>query len=210
MVDFQSRDTQRDRDGDDASADDDPPTPDQSEAEAAPASAEPADGDADDPERGVAVVSIGGDRSIDDDPAGDAAVAEVEAADGRVVTRELIDASFDGVQKTVDALVDRRDVYAVVTTGGTGVEPDDVTVEAVRQMFDKELPGFGELVRRSCYDEVGAAVIRTRATAGVMGGVACFCLPGDPDVVRRSVRDVVAPEAEYTAALAAPDDASES
>lgn len=208
MVDFQSRDTQRDRDGDDASADDDPPTPDQGEAESA--SAEPADGDADDPERGVAVVSIGGEHSIEDDPAGDAAVAEVEAADGRVVTRELIDASFDGVQKTVDALVDRRDVYAVVTTGGTGVEPDDVTVEAVRQMLDKELPGFGELVRRSCYDEVGAAVIRTRATAGVMGGVVCFCLPGDPDVVRRSVRDVVAPEAAYTAALAAPDDAAES
>jgi len=189
MVDFQSRDTQRGRDEEPAAAES--------------GDRDDADDDGSAPERGIAVVSIGGGRTIEDDEAGDAVVETVDAAGEAVVTRELIDASFDGVQTTVDALVDRRDVYGVVTTGSTGVEPDDVTIEAVEPMLDKELPGFGELVRRSCYEAAGSAVIRTRTTAGVLDGVACFCLPGDADVVRRSVRDIVVPEAETLAALAA-------
>lgn len=127
---------------------------------------------------GVAVVTVSSSRSLDDDPAGDAIAATLEASGHELVTRELVRDDFDRVQGTVHNLVGRKDVDAVVTTGGTGVTPDDVTVEATEPVFDKELPGFGELFRQRSYEAVGTMVVATRATAGVADGTPVFCLPG--------------------------------
>ncbi|NIS34220.1 MAG: molybdenum cofactor biosynthesis protein B, partial [Actinobacteria bacterium] len=101
-------------------------------------------------------------RTLEDDPAGDAIVAAFEAAGHEVVTRELVADDLDGVQGRVDALVGREDVDVVVTTGGTGVTPDDVTIEAVRPLFEKRLPGFGELFRRRSEADIGTRVVGTR------------------------------------------------
>ena len=209
MVDFQSRDTTRGSDEDaEASAEDansEPVDAEHDEADlAASLDAEEVEASADlGEERGVAVVTVATDRTIEDDEAGGAVVEEIERGDDHVVTRAVIHPSYDGVQQTVDALVDRKDVYGVITIGGTGVEPNDVTVEAVRQMFEKELPGFGEFFRRACQDQAGTSIIRSRATAGVLDGVVCFCLPGDTELARLGPREFVVPEAEYLAALAA-------
>ncbi|WP_101294596.1 MogA/MoaB family molybdenum cofactor biosynthesis protein [Halegenticoccus soli] len=155
---------------------------------------------------GVAVVTISSTRSLKDDPAGDAIVAAFETDGGDVVTRELIRDDYDGVQSAVDNLVGRDDVDAVVTTGGTGVTPDDVTVEAVRPLFEKELPGFGELFRRLSYDEIGTRVVGTRAVAGVADGVLVFCLPGSENAARLGAEEIVVKEASHLAGLAARDD----
>ena len=104
---------------------------------------------------GVAIVTVSTSRTLDDDPAGDAIEGAVTGASHEVTTRELIDDDYDGVQQAVNTLSRRKDVHVVVTTGGTGVTPDDVTIEAVRPLFGKELPGFGELFRRLSYDEIG-------------------------------------------------------
>ncbi|MFC7046828.1 molybdenum cofactor biosynthesis protein B [Halobacteriaceae archaeon GCM10025711] len=151
---------------------------------------------------GVAVVTVSSSRSLDDDPAGDAIEAAVEADGSEVVTRELIPDDFDEIQSTVDRLVSRRDVNAVVTTGGTGVTPDDVTVEAVRPLFDKELPGFGELFRRFSYDEIGTRVVATRAVGGVADGVPVFCLPGSENAARLGAGEIIVPEVGHLAGLA--------
>jgi len=63
-----------------------------------------------------------------------------------------------------------------------------VTIETVRPFFDKELDGFGELVRRLGYEEIGSAALLTRATAGVVSGKIIVCLPGSPDAVRTAMR----------------------
>ncbi|MFC6725537.1 molybdopterin-binding protein [Halobium palmae] len=75
---------------------------------------------------GVAVVTVSSSRSLDDDPAGDAVVEAFEAEGHEVVVRNLVADDYDGVQGEVESLVGRKDVGAVVTTGGTGVTPDDV------------------------------------------------------------------------------------
>lgn len=190
MVDFQSRDTRRDGSTDDP----DEPSP-------AEATEEPPDG-SDHEGVGFAVVTVGSGVTIDDDAGGDAAVEELTGA-GEVVTREVIGDRFDGVQQTVGALVDRSDIDVVVTIGGTGVGPDDVTVEAVEPLLDKTLPGVGESVRRGISDERGTAAIRTRATGGVIDGVPLFCLPGEPQLAGIATREVVVPEADPLASLAA-------
>ncbi|GGM56162.1 molybdenum cofactor biosynthesis protein B [Halarchaeum rubridurum] len=203
MVDFQSRDTRR--------ADDDA-------SEAGGSESEGHSDDEHDHERdehdhdghhahdvetvSVGVVTVSSSRDADDDPSGDAIATLVADAGHEVAAREVVDDDFDGVQGTVDRLVRDGDVDAVVTTGGTGVTPDDVTVEAVRALYDKRLPGFGELFRRLSYDDIGTRVVGTRATAGVAGGVPVFCLPGSESAVRLGVADVVLPELSHLVGLA--------
>jgi molybdenum cofactor biosynthesis protein B len=162
---------------------------------------------------GAAVVTVSSTRTLSDDPSGDAVVAAFEDAGHSVVTRELIRDNFDEIQRSVANLVDRDDVDVVVTTGGTGVTPDDETVEAVEPLFDKDLAGFGELFRRLSFDEVGTRVVGTRATAGVVehgsapgerpsGGVLVFCLPGSENAARLGVEDAILPEVGHLVGLA--------
>jgi molybdenum cofactor biosynthesis protein B len=151
---------------------------------------------------GAAVVTVSSSRSLSNDPSGDAIVNGVEDAGHKAVSRELIDDSYDGVQSSLNALVARDDVDVVITTGGTGVTPDDVTIEAARSMFDKELPGFGELFRLLSFDEIGAKVVGTRATAGVVDGVVVFCLPGSENAARLGVEEIIVEEAGHLAGLA--------
>ncbi len=133
---------------------------------------------------GAAILTISSSRSLDDDPAGDTIAEAAERAGHEVSTRELVADEYDNVQAAVDSLVDREDTDVVVTAGGTGVTPDDVTIEAVEPLFKKELPGFGELFRRRSYGEVGARIVATRASAGVVSDVPVFCLPGSQNAAR--------------------------
>lgn len=83
----------------------------------------------------------------------------------------------------VDHIISTYAPDAIVTTGGTGVTSRDVTVEAVRELFEKELEGFGELFRRASFEKLGSAALLSRAVAGVYRGTLIFSLPGSPDAV---------------------------
>ncbi|WP_138004848.1 MogA/MoaB family molybdenum cofactor biosynthesis protein [Halalkalirubrum salinum] len=152
---------------------------------------------------GIAVVTVSSSRSLDDDPAGDILATELEAAGHTVVTRELVRDSFDGIQSAIGNLSNRGDVGAIVTTGGTGVTPDDVTIEAVSDFFEKELPGFGELFRSLSREEIGTRVVGTRATAGVTtDGTVVFSLPGSENAVQLGVEEIILPEVGHLVGLA--------
>ncbi len=201
MVDFQKRDTSRGLD---------PDAEEDAEADAAPE--EDADGPHAEQEHdhhahdidtvGIGVITVSSTRSLDSDPSGDAIAAAAEAAGHEVVTRELVGDSLDGVQSAVNQLIGRRDVDVVITTGGTGVSPDDVTIEAIEPLLEKDLPGFGELFRRKSYEDIGAKVVATRATAGVADGVPVFALPGSVDAVRLGTESVILPQVGHLAGLA--------
>jgi len=150
----------------------------------------------------AAVVTVSSSRTLEDDPAGDAIAAAFESAGHEVAVRDVVEDDFDGLQSAVDRLADGGDVDVVVTTGGTGVTPDDVTVEAVGDLFEKELPGFGELFRRYSEDEIGTRVVGTRATAGIARGVPVFCLPGSENAARLGSEEIIVPEAPHLAGLA--------
>jgi len=207
MVDFQSRDTNRGFDDeDDAESEPDDAAEARGEetddGESGGDHAHDHDHHAHDVESlGAAVVTVSSSRSLSDDPAGDAVVAAFEDAGHGVVSRDLIGDDYDGVQGSVDALVRRDDVDVVVTTGGTGVTPDDVTVEAVEPLLDKELPGFGELFRSLSYEEIGTKIVGTRATAGVAEATPVFCLPGSEAAARLGAEEIVVEEAGHLAGL---------
>jgi molybdenum cofactor biosynthesis protein B len=221
MVDFQSRDTRRDTSGDD---EDEAEAEAETEADSGTETAEPAGSGseaagqdhseaaaydhsaghhhADAEELGVAVVTVSTSRSLDDDPSGDAIEELVEGDGHEVVAHDLVADDLDGIQRAMLALTGREDVDIVITTGGTGVTPDDVTVEAVEPLFDKGLPGFGELFRILSYEEVGTRALGSRATAGVSEGVPVFCLPGSENAVRTAIEELVLAEAPHLVGLA--------
>ncbi|MFO8115614.1 MAG: MogA/MoaB family molybdenum cofactor biosynthesis protein [Halorubrum sp.] len=150
----------------------------------------------------VAIVTVSSSRSLDEDPSGDHVAAAFEDAGHEVAVRELVPDEYDSVQGTVDRLARRRDTDVVVTTGGTGVTPDDVTPEAVDRLFSKKLPGFGELFRRLSQEEVGTRTVGSRATAGIASATPVFCLPGSENAVRLGVDEIVLPEVGHLVGLA--------
>ena len=123
-----------------------------------------------------------------------------------MVTRELVPDDYDRVQATLRNVARRGDVDAVVSTGGTGVTPDDVTVEAASPLFEKTLPGFGELFRRLSDDEIGTRIVGTRAVAGIVEGTPVFCLPGSENAARLGAEAVIVPEAGHLSGLATRDE----
>jgi len=156
---------------------------------------------------GVAIVTVSSSRGAatedaPSDPGGDA-IASILAEAGHVVTsRRTIPDDYVRITTTVTDCLDRSDVDLVVTTGGTGVTVDDVTPDAVGELFDRELPGFGEAFRRLSWEEVGTRVVATRATAGIARDVPVFVLPGSENAVRLATTEIIAEEAPHLAGLA--------
>jgi len=121
------------------------------------------------------------------DEGGDAAAEEAERAGHAVSRRSMISDDRAMLRREVRRFLAGND-DVLLFTGGTGLSPRDITVETVRPFFEKELDGFGELVRRLGYDEIGGAAILTRTTAGVASGKLIVCMPGSPGAVRTAMR----------------------
>ena len=88
---------------------------------------------------------------------------------------------------------------AIITTGGTGITSRDGTFEAVDQMFEKRLDGFGELFRMLSFEEIGPAAMLSRATAGTVGRSVVFILPGSEAAVRLAMARLIVPELGHIA-----------
>lgn len=116
------------------------------------------------------------------DESGDLAVRMIQEAGHRVNYRKLISDSMNMIEDSVRDFL-HSDAHALVFIGGTGVSPNDITVETVKPFFDKELTGFGELLRNISYQSIGSAALLTRATAGTSRGKLMVCLPGSPSAV---------------------------
>lgn len=126
----------------------------------------------------VAIVTISSTRDPAEDVAGDTATETLEAAGHEIVARELVADDVTAIRTVVTSLVHDEEAEVVVTLGGTGITPDDVTVDALRPLFDAELPGFGERFRARSADEIGPRAMASRATAGVIDGVPTVLAPG--------------------------------
>ena len=94
---------------------------------------------------------------------------------------------------TVDHIIENYDVDIIITTGGTGIGHRDITIETLKNMFNKELNGFGEVFRYESYKELGTGAILSRATAGVYKSKLIMALPGSPNAVGLGLK-IVMPE----------------
>ena len=114
-----------------------------------------------------------------------------------IAVQRLITDDKTLIQKTIREILESPKVDALISTGGTGITPADVTIEAIRPILEKELPGFGELFRHLTYQEIGSAAVMSRAVAGVAKGKAVFCLPGSPHAVKLCLERLILPETAH-------------
>jgi len=133
-----------------------------------------------------------------DDPSGNLIVETLQKAGHSVVFREIVPDDKVLIGQYVSRALGSEDVDAIIVCGGTGISPKDVTIEAVRPLLVKTLPGFGELFRKLSFDQIGSAAVLTRALAGVADqGKAVFCIPGSPQAVRVVLEKLILPEAGH-------------
>ena len=142
----------------------------------------------------VHVITVSDTRTLETDSSGRAIVELLEGAGHRVAGRTLLRDEADQVRAEVERLTSDARVDVVITTGGTGITARDGTFEAVDGLLTKRLPGFGELFRSLSYQQIGAAAMLSRATAGLIGQTVVIVLPGSQQAVRLALEELVLPE----------------
>jgi molybdopterin adenylyltransferase len=125
-----------------------------------------------------------------EDESGDLAARLILEAGHKAGTRTLLPDEKVMIRRAVQDFL-KSGAHVLVLIGGTGVSPSDVTVETAVPFFEKELTGFGELLRNISYQTVGSAALLTRATAGTAKGKLIVCLPGSPNAVETALRSFI-------------------
>jgi len=140
------------------------------------------------------VVTVSDTRTLETETSG-RAIADMLMRAGHTVTGRIVvkDEPAD-VRRVVTEAIKAGAAQAIITTGGTGIAKRDSTYEALTAIFDKRLDGFGEIFRMLSFEEIGAAAMLSRATAGAAGGCALFLLPGSEAAVRLAMDRLILPE----------------
>lgn len=132
----------------------------------------------------IAIMTVSDTRTPDTDKSGNILQKCIDEAGHRVAARVIIPDDFDQITAQLKKWIADPKTDVVISTGGTGVTGRDVTPEAFKSVFDKEIEGFGELFRRLSYELIGTSTIQSRALGGVAGGTYLFALPGSPGACR--------------------------
>ena len=146
---------------------------------------------------GLAVITISDTRSTADDKSGDTLASRIEASGHRLASRQIVKDDIRQIRSAVRKLVKRGDVDVVITTGGTGLTGRDVTIEALRPLFDKEIEGFSVVFHMISFAKIKTSTMQSRATAGIIEGTYIFCLPGSPGACRDGWDEILLHQLDY-------------
>ena len=145
----------------------------------------------------IAVLTVSDTRTTTDDKSGDTLAHRIEGAGHVVAARAIVKDDRDAIVAQLRTWIADKNIDVVLATGGTGVTGRDVTPEAFYRVYEKEIPGFGELFRMLSYEKIGTSTIQSRATAGVAGGTYLFALPGSPSACRDAWDDILVHQLDY-------------
>jgi len=143
---------------------------------------------------GFALVIVSDTRTEKNDASGMLMKELITKAGHRVVGYKIVRNDKDEILSEALQLLSSNDVDAIIFCGGTGISSRDITIEAIKPIFDKELNGFGEIFRVLSMEEIGSAAIMSRATAGVTKGKAIFCIPGSKGAVKLALERLILQE----------------
>ena len=126
----------------------------------------------------IAVLTISDTRDEDSDKSGPLLVGRLTAHGHALAGQALVKDEVDDIRRQLQSWIDDPEVDVVITTGGTGFAPRDVTPEAVKPLFRREMDGFSVVFHQASLETVGVATLQSRAFAGQAGDTFIFCLPG--------------------------------
>lgn len=147
------------------------------------------------------VLTVSDTRTVETDDGGRLIRERLGDAGHRLCGHEILPDEPATVRDRVLSLCDDEDCQAVLLTGGTGLARRDTTYEAIISLIEKRIDGFGELFRLLSFEEIGAAAMLSRATAGVRHGTLVFSMPGSVDAVRLAMDRLILPQIGHMAAL---------
>ena len=139
----------------------------------------------------IALLTVSDSRSPAEDRSGDLLAERLTKAGHRLADRALLVDDAAKIAAQFRAWIADPAIDVVISTGGTGVTGRDVTPEALEQVAEKLIPGFGELFRLISFNKIGTSALQSRATAGVAGGTYLFALPGSPGACRDGWDDIL-------------------
>ena len=111
-----------------------------------------------------------------------------------LVFHQVVPDEAGTITETVHETINNYGAQVILVTGGTGISNKDVTIEAIRPFFKKELTAFGPLFAQLSFEQIDSAALLSRATAGVIGGVIVFCMPGSLKACKLACKALIFPE----------------
>ena len=145
----------------------------------------------------IAILTVSDSRTETTDTSGAALVKKLTEAGHQLAEKIIVPDDVYRIREIISRWIADPDVFAVITTGGTGLTGRDVTPEAVRPLLDKEIEGIGELFRWVSYQDIKTSTVASRALGGVANGTFIFCLPGSTGACRTGWDDIIGPQLDY-------------
>jgi len=142
----------------------------------------------------LAIVSVSTTRGIAEDKSGIWMKKEIKKEGHETVVHHVVTDEVNAIQEMVKHVVNDVEPHVILMSGGTGLSPRDVTVEAVSALFDKELTAFGPLFAQLSFDQIDSAAIMSRATAGIIRNTIVFCMPGSLNACKLACQSLIFPE----------------
>jgi len=145
----------------------------------------------------IAVLTVSDTRSLDNDKSGDLLAGRIQDAGHHLAGRHIIKDDKQAIFEMVSGFLDQPEIDCIISTGGTGLTGRDVTPEAFREIFEKEIEGFGEMFRYLSFQKIGTSTLQSRAVAGVAKGKYLFALPGSPSACKDAWDDLLIHQLDY-------------
>jgi molybdenum cofactor biosynthesis protein B len=142
----------------------------------------------------LAIMTVSTTRSLAEDKSGQWIKKRAKKKGHEVVFHEVVPDQREAIAETVRSVIEGHRPHAILATGGTGIGPTDVTIEALRPMFDKELTAFAALFTHLSYEDIDSAALLSRATAGLVGQTLVFCMPGSLKACKLACKELIFPE----------------
>jgi molybdenum cofactor biosynthesis protein B len=145
----------------------------------------------------IAVLTVSDTRTPETDKSGNVLAERIAEAGHALSDRKIVKDEIRAIRAQVRHWLKRDDVDVIISTGGTGLTGRDVTVEAMRALFEKEIEGFGTAFHMISFQKIGVSTVQSRATAGVAKGKYIFCLPGSPGACRDGWDGILKSQLDY-------------
>ena len=145
----------------------------------------------------AAIITISNSRTLENDQSGSSIKNSLEKNNHKVVEYSIIPDDIKAIGRKISQLIKNTQIHLIITNGGTGLAQKDVTIEAIKPFFEKELISFNALFTKLSYGTVGSAAILSRATAGVVCKKVIFCLPGSLKACQLAMQKLILPEAGH-------------
>ncbi|MEL6100159.1 MAG: molybdenum cofactor biosynthesis protein B [Pseudomonadota bacterium] len=145
----------------------------------------------------IAVLTVSDTRSLAEDKSGDTLVGRIDGAGHVIAARTILPDERNQIANQLRAWCDDPEIDVVISTGGTGLTGRDVTVEAHRDVYEKEIDAFGTVFTWVSMQKIGTSAVQSRATGGVRNGTYLFALPGSPGACKDAWDEILAKQLDY-------------